>query len=289
MIKKREIIGCIIFVLVILFMSNRNSHKIDIINQQKGEVYGDLLELNSKVLDYKSRITLLENHIENVKMADMYTDVMFNIIVSQRVKEWAKLNAKRDIKDSELEEIVKVAMSYEHWKLILAIISVESNFDRFAVSSVGATGLMQVMHSVWGNELGIPDINATFEIDNNISYGAEIINRYLHECDNNIHGALNRYVGGSSVYGKKVLSKYAELDLYIKTGVNMYEGQCPTSDDCEVVNVHDTEYTLDTLNMHGDIYEDVIRSAMLIHGIGAVISNVNESIIETTSNNVKTE
>jgi soluble lytic murein transglycosylase-like protein len=53
------------------------------------------------------------------------------------------------------EEATRTGLQPE---LVLAVIQVESNFDRFAISSAGARGLMQVM-PFWIKELGHPDDN----------------------------------------------------------------------------------------------------------------------------------
>ena len=45
-------------------------------------------------------------------------------------------------------------------ELVLSVIEVESTFDRFAVSHVGAQGLMQVM-PFWKDEIGRSDDNLT--------------------------------------------------------------------------------------------------------------------------------
>ena len=62
-------------------------------------------------------------------------------------------------------------------ELVLAVIDVESNFDRFALSHAGARGLMQVM-PFWLDELGRPDDNL-FRIDTNLRYGCTIL-RFYH-------------------------------------------------------------------------------------------------------------
>ena len=62
-------------------------------------------------------------------------------------------------------------------ELVLAVIDVESNFDRFAISVVGARGLMQVM-PFWLNEIGRPDDNL-LRINTNLRFGCTILKYYL--------------------------------------------------------------------------------------------------------------
>ena len=63
--------------------------------------------------------------------------------------------------------------------LVLALIHTESHFNRFAISSVGAQGMMQVM-PFWKAELGRPQDNLT---DNatNLRYGCTILSFYLRK------------------------------------------------------------------------------------------------------------
>ena len=62
-------------------------------------------------------------------------------------------------------------------ELVLALIQVESNFDRFAISSAGARGLMQIM-PFWLDEIGRPGDNL-FDIDTNLRFGCTILKIYL--------------------------------------------------------------------------------------------------------------
>lgn len=70
-------------------------------------------------------------------------------------------------------------------ELILAVIAVESQFDHFAISNVGARGLMQVM-PFWKKKLGSKDDNL-FEIETNIRYGCAILRMYKDR-----YGSLSR-------------------------------------------------------------------------------------------------
>lgn len=89
-------------------------------------------------------------------------------------------------------------------ELVLALIEVESHFDRFAISRVGAQGMMQVM-PFWKDEIGRPDDNLTLN-KTNFSYGCRILQFYLQREDGDLHKGLARYNGsvGRRVYSDKV-------------------------------------------------------------------------------------
>jgi hypothetical protein len=57
--------------------------------------------------------------------------------------------------------------------LVMAVMQVESRFDRFAVSSAGAQGLIQVM-PFWRKEIGRPQDNLT-QIETNVPYATAIL------------------------------------------------------------------------------------------------------------------
>lgn len=90
-------------------------------------------------------------------------------------------------------------------ELVLSVIHVESAFQRFAISRVGAQGLMQVM-PFWKNEIGRPDDNLT-RIDTNLRYGCTILKHYIDKEKGDLIRALARYNGslGKTKYPSKVL------------------------------------------------------------------------------------
>ncbi len=92
-------------------------------------------------------------------------------------------------------------------ELILAVIEVESNFDRYAVSVAGALGLMQIM-PFWLNEIGRPNDNL-LHADTNLRYGCTILRFYLDKEDGDLRRALGRYNGslGKRKYPNKVIDK----------------------------------------------------------------------------------
>ncbi len=92
-------------------------------------------------------------------------------------------------------------------ELVLAVIDVESNFDRFAISVAGARGLMQIM-PFWLAEIGRPNDNL-MHIETNLRFGCTILKYYLDIEKGNLPRALGRYNGslGKRKYPNKVLDK----------------------------------------------------------------------------------
>ncbi|MEL7539009.1 MAG: lytic transglycosylase domain-containing protein [Pseudomonadota bacterium] len=92
-------------------------------------------------------------------------------------------------------------------ELVLAVIEIESNFDRFAISYAGAQGLMQVM-PFWLDEIGRPNDNL-FHIETNLRMGCTILRHYLDKENGDLVRGLARYNGslGRTVYSNKVLDR----------------------------------------------------------------------------------
>lgn len=94
--------------------------------------------------------------------------------------------------------------------MVLALIEVESHFDRFAVSRAGARGLMQVM-PFWKKEIGRPGDNL-MDIDTNLRYGCTILKFYLDKEEGRWLEAMARYNGsyGKYWYPKRVMKAWAK-------------------------------------------------------------------------------
>ena len=78
-------------------------------------------------------------------------------------------------------------------QLVLVLIQVESGFKKYAISPVGARGLMQVM-PFWVRSIGTPDHNL-FDLTTNLRYGCTILRHYLDIERGNLFRALGRYNG----------------------------------------------------------------------------------------------
>jgi soluble lytic murein transglycosylase-like protein len=88
-------------------------------------------------------------------------------------------------------------------ELVLAVVEVESNFDRFAISRAGARGLMQIM-PFWLNEIGRPEDNL-FQISTNLRYGCTILRYYLDMEQGHLARALARYNGSTGRWDYPIL------------------------------------------------------------------------------------
>jgi soluble lytic murein transglycosylase-like protein len=92
--------------------------------------------------------------------------------------------------------------------LILAVMDVESRFDRWAVSGAGAVGLMQVM-PFWPDKLGMQRHELT-QIKANLRMGCAILRFYLQRERNDYGKALARYNGstGKRNYSDLVITRW---------------------------------------------------------------------------------
>ena len=102
-------------------------------------------------------------------------------------------------------------------QLVLGIIHVESGFKKYAVSTAGARGLMQVM-PFWVNLIGEGEHNL-FHLRTNIRYGCVILRHYLDIEKGDLYRALGRYNGS---LGKP---EYPNLVLDAWRGTFKYQGR----------------------------------------------------------------
>jgi len=85
--------------------------------------------------------------------------------------------------------------------LVLGLIQVESGFRKYAISSAGAMGLMQVM-PFWTRSIGDNDSRKLFHLQSNLRYGCTILRHYNNVERGNLTRALARFNGslGSIVF-----------------------------------------------------------------------------------------
>ena len=97
---------------------------------------------------------------------------------------------------------------------MLGLIEVESGFRKFAISTAGARGLMQVM-PFWARTLGEGDAALLFQLQTNLRFGCVILRHYLDTENGDLFLALGRYNGsrGQRAYPDAVLAARRTWEL----------------------------------------------------------------------------
>lgn len=116
-----------------------------------------------------------------------------------------------------------VAAAYESGKtakldpmLVLAVMAVESGFNPFAQSPVGAQGLMQVMTQIHSDKYeDFGGTRAAFDPVSNVWVGVRVLKECVHKAGS-IEGGLKYYVGAANLesdggYTQKVMTEYNKL------------------------------------------------------------------------------
>ncbi|MBP6719121.1 MAG: lytic transglycosylase domain-containing protein [Rhodoferax sp.] len=116
--------------------------------------------------------------------------------------------------------------------LILAVMAIESGFNPFAQSHVGAQGLMQVMTTIHSEKYeNFGGKFAAFDPVSNVRVGVKVLEECIKRAGS-IQGGLRYYVGAANLdndggYAAKVMAEYARLEL-IATGRIIQQVAPPT-------------------------------------------------------------
>ena len=104
-------------------------------------------------------------------------------------------------------------------QLVLGLIQVESGFNKYAVSTAGARGFMQVM-PFWVRLVGRSDDNL-FHLRTNLRYGCTILRHYLDIERGDLYRALGRYNGslGQAAYPNMVRAAWDQRWTYSRSAL----------------------------------------------------------------------
>ncbi len=159
-------------------------------------------------IDNELRKALQESINRSSSFEDRFDAEVWLVAQSAKLKRFVSDPSKR------IELLQKIHHAANHAgvdpELVLAVIHIESHFDQFAVSRVGAQGMMQVM-PFWRREIGRENDNLT-DIETNLKYGCAILKHYIDREKGHIANALARYNGsyGSYKYSKKVMDVWLD-------------------------------------------------------------------------------
>lgn len=149
---------------------------------------------------------LRQSFDDNSSFVDKFDAEVWLLIQSNKLKLFIKDEQQR------LELLRLVHQEARRAKLnpdlVLAVIQVESAFNRYAISSVGAQGLMQVM-PFWRKEIGRDEDNLT-QVLTSLQYGCRILQIYLQREKGNLMMALARYNGSypKTWYSERVMNAW---------------------------------------------------------------------------------
>jgi soluble lytic murein transglycosylase-like protein len=146
-------------------------------------------------------------------LAKAVSDRQFARLEDPESRAWVRAMHARvheRVRDERLAREILEMVRYEALRagleprLVLAVIDVESAFRKYAVSTAGARGYMQVM-PFWVREIGMPGQNL-FHARTNLRYGCVILRHYLQVEKGNLANALGRYNGslGRPEYPQRV-------------------------------------------------------------------------------------
>lgn len=105
--------------------------------------------------------------------------------------------------------------------LLVAVMAIESRFNPFAESPMGAQGLMQVIPKWHPDKVDVKtDKGAMFDPDTNIRVGALVLKEYI-QSTGSVERALQQYNGSSdptTPYANKVMAVKAQLSQAARGG-----------------------------------------------------------------------
>ena len=124
--------------------------------------------------------------------------------MNRRMVRWMNWEQRKDFLQTLWYESRRAALDPA---LVLGLVQVESNFNKFALSRAGARGYMQVM-PFWTRLISGTDPSALFHMQTNLRFGCVILRYYLLDREGgDLFLALGRYNGsrGQPQYPRAVL------------------------------------------------------------------------------------
>lgn len=191
-------------------MKNRTTIIVIIIAAFLLCVAGFIVELSRNYQDVRKQIAHSKENqlvIEHLKAVSLYSKKVNYPVIFRAVNKWAD--------EYKIDPM-----------LIHSIIIHESEYQKNAVSVVGAVGLMQVYLEVWGVTLSGDKIKCIYDESVNIEIGCWILSYHMEQNPGNLLRAIIEYNGGrvrkcdtgkyqtnaeSQLYAERVIQTYYEL------------------------------------------------------------------------------
>lgn len=155
-------------------------------------------------------------------------------------------------------------------KLLKAVAQAESSFDTNAVSSCGASGIMQLMPAT-AQSLGVEDV---FDAEQNVDGGAKMLAGLLNDYNGDTTLALAAYNAGSGNVAKYGgVPPFAETQNYIKKINDIMGGDLET--DTSDISI-DRKNTADTTEYQAGATAGTVKNPVQIVTVSNEKSQANE-------------
>jgi soluble lytic murein transglycosylase len=172
---------------------------------------------------------------ESGKDATTIKSKIVDFLKSKRVK--ATDERLKTIADTVYEEALECDVDY---RLILAVMKVESNFRNEAVSKMGARGLLQIMpslakHLSKDTGIAVKGTKSLHEPEKNIKLGVNHISGLIEKFEN-LNTALHAYNVGSHRIRNKASKEYSPNTPFTRKVLHEYDQIClvlPESEESE--------------------------------------------------------
>lgn len=163
--------------------------------------------LAARIADTRPPVRSFHDHGERMAFVD-WLEAMSRRLRPQKPDDQTRLEFLRTLD----YEALRAGLDRQ---LVLALIQVESNFRKYAISPAGARGYMQVM-PFWTRLIGDGDARKLFDMRTNLRYGCVILRHYLDLERGDLFLALGRYNGsrGRPEYPNAVLAAWKNRWAY---------------------------------------------------------------------------
>ncbi len=205
-----------------------SSSTVAVEDTEAGDRLAVMLDGSRKSLIQTSEAATQPETVANNPLTDEERKLVGTAAEQKRVTAWI---AKRYRVATDATDML-VSAAYLNAKemkldplLILAVMAIESRFNPFAESPVGAQGLMQVMSKIHKDKFeDHGGIKAALNPVANIKVGSMILKEYVRR-GGSVEAGLKMYVGAAAMetdygYGAKVLSEYRRLQM-VAAGQNV--------------------------------------------------------------------